>query len=346
MSNLSFPITDFSHHDGPIDWDLWAATVGAAQLQVLGRMIAIIRIGDEAHSAQPSDTQYAANVQGCESRNIAHVDYVFARPELRPASAAAKLAIDAIAFCGSHPLAVCSDQEWTNTSGNISPEDRTAWCREYIQCIESSISVPCWGYGSASFWSEFGAEWPFDVCWAARYPSNNPPPDDPAAWQAWIDSIHRYPRLPRGAAQLDGYQFSSSGNGAFVGAGRPGAMDCSVFVPDTFGAPAPIPVPTEPPIVIFVRATLDNAVAFLSDASGPTLQRGSIGDEVTLWQWALRICCEQPELECDGDFGPHTSYFTKNFQEFFGLEADGIVGRHTKDMMHLVIASWRSQHSI
>ena len=58
------------------------------------------------------------------------------------------------------------------------------------------------------------------------------------------------------------------------------------------------------------------------------LKRGSKGEEVIALQTelnALGCACD-----VDGHFGPATEQAVKNFQQAFGLTADGIVGEHTR----------------
>jgi len=60
-----------------------------------------------------------------------------------------------------------------------------------------------------------------------------------------------------------------------------------------------------------------------------TVKRGDSGDQVKLWQaWLDRISAGS--LAVDGDFGPDTERRTKQFQAFFGLDVDGVVGPQTR----------------
>ncbi len=63
------------------------------------------------------------------------------------------------------------------------------------------------------------------------------------------------------------------------------------------------------------------------------LQRGSLGDDVKVLQWLLRV-------QCDGDFGINTEAAVKAFQTQNKLESDGVVGHLTwgkiRDLFPLV----------
>lgn len=75
------------------------------------------------------------------------------------------------------------------------------------------------------------------------------------------------------------------------------------------------------------------------DYSGmPLLQKGSVGAEVKVWQEALNKYASQGII-VDGDFGYNTYLATFNFQRFFGLRADGIVGPNTWGLMEYVANS-------
>jgi peptidoglycan hydrolase-like protein with peptidoglycan-binding domain len=60
-----------------------------------------------------------------------------------------------------------------------------------------------------------------------------------------------------------------------------------------------------------------------------TIRRGDSGDQVKRWQaWLDRISAGT--VAVDGDFGPETERRTRQFQAFFGLDVDGIVGPRTR----------------
>jgi len=64
----------------------------------------------------------------------------------------------------------------------------------------------------------------------------------------------------------------------------------------------------------------------------PTLSIGSTGQWVRELQWALNqypYYVSGPLLAVDGDFGPKTRTGVIDFQKYYGLEVDGIVGPQT-----------------
>ncbi len=74
------------------------------------------------------------------------------------------------------------------------------------------------------------------------------------------------------------------------------------------------------------------------DFSGTTLKVGSSGSEVAELQFYLTKISEYnntiPSLQTDGQFGPATEAAVEAFQEYYGLEVDGIVGELTWDKVY------------
>ncbi len=63
--------------------------------------------------------------------------------------------------------------------------------------------------------------------------------------------------------------------------------------------------------------------------SGPTLQKGSTGDDVRRLQRLLVMIKELDYTGIDGVFGPNTQAAVESFQQGEGLAVDGIVGPDT-----------------
>lgn len=61
----------------------------------------------------------------------------------------------------------------------------------------------------------------------------------------------------------------------------------------------------------------------------PTIQQGSTGRDVGLWQDILKEMKFTSVGKTDGVFGSKTEQATRNFQAARGLEVDGVVGRYT-----------------
>jgi len=65
---------------------------------------------------------------------------------------------------------------------------------------------------------------------------------------------------------------------------------------------------------------------------GPILKGGSQNEEVKYWQCALNYA-NGTHLIGDGSFGPQTTAATKDFQRFWRLVPDGIVGPKSRSLM-------------
>ncbi len=80
------------------------------------------------------------------------------------------------------------------------------------------------------------------------------------------------------------------------------------------------------------------AAKILSDgiANVGTLRRGSAGSKVRLWQQALNLIANARLVE-DGHFGPSTQAKTYDFQRYFGIQQDGVVGPQTLGLMVLCL---------
>ena len=71
--------------------------------------------------------------------------------------------------------------------------------------------------------------------------------------------------------------------------------------------------------------------------AGTELHLGSRGAEVMDWQKKLNLATGS-SLTIDGNFGPNTETATKNFQRFFGLADDGVVGQNTHAVMNYILS--------
>lgn len=90
--------------------------------------------------------------------------------------------------------------------------------------------------------------------------------------------------------------------------------------PGDVAAPAPPAPPTIPPPVSGGR--------YIVNVSLPLLRRGSKGQHVGGLQGIL-VGKSGAKIAVDGDFGPATETAVRNWQRFFGLAVDGIVGPAT-----------------
>lgn len=58
----------------------------------------------------------------------------------------------------------------------------------------------------------------------------------------------------------------------------------------------------------------------------PYLSQGSTGSQVKAMQAMLRVKGGNPNLVVDGDFGPQTDHWLRDFQAYYQLGVDGVVG--------------------
>jgi peptidoglycan hydrolase-like protein with peptidoglycan-binding domain len=75
----------------------------------------------------------------------------------------------------------------------------------------------------------------------------------------------------------------------------------------------------------------------------PTLRRGGQGQQVKLLQDLLNQSDRKqnfgypPPLNIDGDFGQNTETAVKNFQKYYGLTVDGVVGATTWAKLQVMV---------
>ena len=76
----------------------------------------------------------------------------------------------------------------------------------------------------------------------------------------------------------------------------------------------------------------------------PTVREGMRGGHVQTLQKALNLVADS-RLSEDGHFGPATARKVRDFQTFFKLTADGVVGPKTRQMLAFCLASARDGQS-
>lgn len=118
--------------------------------------------------------------------------------------------------------------------------------------------------------------------------------------------------------------------------GAPAAQPCACPP-----APAPAPPPDMGGVVRYVRAA---AKANLENQNGRHVllrvqapAHMTVSEDVKWWQHALNST-SNANLVADGRFGKATLGKTTDFQRFFGLGVDGIVGNRTRSAMIAVLA--------
>jgi len=98
-------------------------------------------------------------------------------------------------------------------------------------------------------------------------------------------------------------------------------------------APAPAPAPGLNPLQKYACAVLAQQAGWW-----PTMSQGSYGEAVKQLQNALNLGTGN-QLVLDGSFGPATHVGVVNFQRFFKLAADGVVGPATRAMLSFVLTA-------
>jgi hypothetical protein len=111
-----------------------------------------------------------------------------------------------------------------------------------------------------------------------------------------------------------------------------------------FGRPQyqPGPAPTPPPDIDWKAVRRMAAAKILNDGIGSTgtVQQGSGGRDVLLWQQALNLVGGARLVE-DGSFGPATKQAAMNFQRWMGLTPDGVCGAYTRWWMTTALQNIR-----
>lgn len=110
--------------------------------------------------------------------------------------------------------------------------------------------------------------------------------------------------------------------------GDDGCAHTRTFVLGT--GPLP-PAPTSPLDWAAIRKYMI-ARARAEVAAGPLLRIGSTGSEVVWWQHALNLTTNA-RLAADGQFGELTDDATRDWQRFWKLDVDGIVGPQSRRTM-------------
>ena len=75
----------------------------------------------------------------------------------------------------------------------------------------------------------------------------------------------------------------------------------------------------------------------------PLLRLGDTGPSVRAWQRQMNLLTRSDSVDVDGIFDTSTERVTVNFQRFFGLAQDGIVGEHTRDVMRFMLGVTRER---
>lgn len=107
------------------------------------------------------------------------------------------------------------------------------------------------------------------------------------------------------------------------------------FNPGAPAAPAPAPAAPAPIDLAELRRWIAAVTANNLRGIG-VLKAGSTGGAVRALQDGLNIATGST-LQADGDFGAATKARVVDFQRFFKLAADGVVGPKTRDMLVLVL---------
>lgn len=109
-----------------------------------------------------------------------------------------------------------------------------------------------------------------------------------------------------------------------------------------FGRPQYSATPTPPPNIDWAALRRMLAAQILNNGIGSTgtVQQGSGGKHVILWQQALNIVTDAKLTE-DASFGPATKKALMNFQRAVGITQDGVAGPLTRWWMVMALTNIR-----
>ena len=89
-------------------------------------------------------------------------------------------------------------------------------------------------------------------------------------------------------------------------------------------------------LALIIAALVGFAGPANASTSAPNISSGQSGFKVQCVQAAINAspAAPNPRLAVDGKFGPATLAAVKNFQSYYGLARDGIVGPRTGDQVY------------
>lgn len=222
------PGVDISHHNEHVSWPRLAGYVPWS----------IVRAGDDLAGAQPSDREFARNVEQAQAHGVPLGVYQFVRDNRDAGTQAARFARVVRDACAGapvervFPLGVWADLEAEPNT----PAAYGHWVRDYLAALDDELGVVAGVYTRAQYWRRWlpgVTDQGHRPLWLARYPrGDTPPPEDPGQWASWVEAFG--PALPHGWSSWDIWQFSSSGNGVLAGTTRAHALDCDLMTEQFF----------------------------------------------------------------------------------------------------------------
>jgi len=320
-----------------LDISAWQGATDFEKMKSAGIEGVILRAGNGKKVG--IDERFAQYAKDASAAGLPFGAYYWVRPFAGdPEGQAANFLAE---VAGTDARFLMLDIEWNETE--IGPEATSEFLREFTKAlrlaetVEGRVHI---GYSSASYWDPNVGDdllaYLLDWIVPTYSRGDEVPPLDPAEWSGWIVQSRKRPVAPRGAASWSGWQFSASLDGPHYGVSSSGldgnlvrlskwrkwigeTVEVEPPPPPTVPTPDPTPDPTPEGTDITVNVKLSK----LSTKSTKALAL-----PVKKWQGLLNAIAGQG-LAVDGDFGSKTDEATRNFQRFFGLEVDGIVGPKT-----------------
>jgi len=250
---------------------------------------------------------------------------------------------------GTRFLMLDSEWYWSDKNPAIDAAKVAVFHREMIEELRKQLpGLPIICYSSGPYWNGYvrdpalASTLDFVL---ARYPRNNtPPPSNPAEWAAWALGTGKRPALPNGVTAWSGWQFTSSLFGPDVGI-QATRVDANVIRPEKWSAwigetvepdpppvsvPAPDPAPTPAPAPAPTPTPPKNRKVYTVNVTLPQLSKkspksGPVSTHVKAAQ-SLLNAKSGAGLKEDGKFGPVTDKAVRNWQGFFNLTVDGVIG--------------------
>lgn len=334
MSDL-VPVVDVAFYQGDIDF---------VKLRKSGVEGVIARASDGWRSGP--DPRWHEYAKGAVDAGLPLGSYWYLRPVDGNETAidqALRWAQYVIEAPGARFLMLDSEWYWSDRNPAISALEVADFHREMIAKLgEVFPELPVICYSSGPYWNGYvrddalAASLDFVL---ARYPRNNtPPPSDPSEWEGWALSTGKRPLLPNGVKAWQGWQFTSSLHGPDVGI-EATRVDANLIRRDAWNrwiGESTVPGPVDPPVSVPAPAPIkrpSNRKVYTVNVTLPELSKsspksGPVSVHVEAAQALLNAKADAGLVE-DGDFGPVTDQAVREWQGFFGLFVDGVIGPKT-----------------
>ena len=323
------PVVDVSKWQGDIDFEKLAAT---------GVVGVIARAGNG--KLEGRDPRFAEYVAGAHEAGLVVGSYYWVRPFAGDPAGQAEAWLSEVSDVdpgGTVVRFLMLDVEWNDEE--IGPEETAQFLRDFTKALREGETVEGrvhLGYSSAAYWNANVGDdllaYLLDWIVPAYSRGTEVGPATADEWYAWAVDSRKRPSPPRNSRGWDGWQFTASLPGEVYGVSSNGLdgnlVRLSAWQKWTGTVPSlPEPPPAPDPVPDPEPDTKEEVVVNVKLRKLSTKTRGVVPD-VKRAQALLNALGSQG-LEVDGRFGKKTEKAVRNWQTFFGLEADGIVGPQT-----------------